>query len=350
MTGKTLRPSTSGERARKGLRGLVVIPLIIAALGLSGCGASNFSGSASDSSYPKESAYTMDDFARETKDPGAQRVGSAPALDSAEAARDASAIESQVIVTGSLRLSVDDPLAASASAQEIVKNAGGRTDYASQSSTQTLSARATFRIPADAYEDTLAQLRELGSVTREEIHTEEVGAQIADLDARMAALKESIDRLMELMKSAASTADLLEAERELTSRQADLDSLRAQRAWYEDEVQYSTLEVEFSSSSVAPTPSIGAWERSWQIFTGGMEAIGYVLIILLPWIVLFAILLVLLRLILRRWKPARPRFLRKKDTGASFPLPGQGAAPSLGEVKDGAAKAPGASEIQTPQA
>ena len=73
MTGKTLRPSTSGERARKGLRGLVVIPLLIAALGFSGCGASNFSGSASDSSYSKESAYTMDDFARETKDPGAQR-------------------------------------------------------------------------------------------------------------------------------------------------------------------------------------------------------------------------------------------------------------------------------------
>ena len=81
-----------------------------------------------------------------------------------------------------------------------------------------------------------------------------------------------------------------------------------------------------------------------------MEAIGYVLIILLPWIVLFAILLVLLRLLLRRLKPARPRFLRKKNTGASFPLTEDGAAPSPGEMKDGAAKAPGASGIHTPQA
>lgn len=275
----------------------------ILGLALTGCAASGAGDSSPAPDRSSEYAHSVEGALSSPEAAGA--VGE-EVMKNAQAAAPGGRAESRVIVSGSLHLSVDDPAEASASAQEIVTNAGGRIDFTSQTSTQTRSAHATYRIPAADYDSTLAELRELGTVTREEIHSEEVGARIADLDARAAALQSSIDRLSELMKSAGSTSELLEAERELTSRQADLDALKAERAWYEDEVEYSTLDVEFSSSSVTPAPSIGAWGRSWQIFSEGMKALGYAAIILLPWILLASVVLALLRLLWRRRRRARP--------------------------------------------
>ncbi|MFM8893961.1 MAG: DUF4349 domain-containing protein, partial [Actinomycetales bacterium] len=51
----------------------------------------------------------------------------------------------------------------------------------------------------------------------------------------------SITRLQTLIDQATTTADLIEAEVALSDRQAELDSLRAQRAYLADQVGMSTL-------------------------------------------------------------------------------------------------------------
>lgn len=314
-------------------------------LALSGCASSGPSDSEAFSS--EERAATAGGSTEDST--GAGMKGS-PVSESADPQNSSALAESQVIVSGSLHLSVEDPAFAAASAQEIVTSIGGRVDFASQTSTQTRSAFATYRIPAADYDAALEKLRALGAVTREEIRTEEVGARLADLDARADALRSSIERLTELMKSAGTTGDLLEAERELTSRQAELDALAAERSWYSDQVQYSTLDVEFSSSSATPTPSIGAWGRSWQIFSEGMKALGYAAIILAPWLVLASLLLVLLRILRRRWKrthPRRPGRRRRTDrnAGAAAGDPRDASAPWSGQ---GEGAEPGAEPDQPP--
>ena len=82
---------------------------------------------------------------------------------------------------------------------------------------------------------------------------EDVTAQGADLDARIEALEVSIARLRQLLATAETTKDLIDIESELTARQAELDSLVAQRAVLSDQVAQSTLTVSISPSSESPT-------------------------------------------------------------------------------------------------
>lgn len=274
-------------------------------LALTGCSESGTADTAPAPGHGGEYGYSVEDAADAPEIAGAVGEESMKSAEVRDERGTGGLPEARVIVTGSLHLTVDDPVAAAVSAQDIVAGAGGRTDFSSQTSARTTSVHATYRIPADDYDNARARLRELGTVTREETSTEEAGARIADLDARASALQSSIARLRELMGSAGTTSELLEAERELTSRQAELDSLAAEREWYSDQVRYSTLDVVFSSASAVPAPSASAWERSWSLFSEGMGTIGYVLIIVLPWVVLASIILIAARAVVRRSRRAR---------------------------------------------
>ena len=56
---------------------------------------------------------------------------------------------------------------------------------------------------------------------------------IVDLDARIKALQTSVDRMTQLLAQATRIEDLLAIETQLSQRQAELDSLKAQRTWLE---------------------------------------------------------------------------------------------------------------------
>lgn len=195
-------------------------------------------------------------------------------------------VEAHVIVTGHLLLDVADPGEALAQASTIVTEAGGSVAHSSlQGESDSPWGNATFKIPANSFEETRQKLAELGKVTDQSTDTADVGAEVADLDARITALEASIARLTTLIDQAETTSDLLEAERELTSRQEELDSLNAQRAWYSDQVSYSTLEVSFHSTAITPVPSSSAWEESWQAFSRGIAGLVYGLIMFAPWLI-----------------------------------------------------------------
>ncbi|EUA89191.1 hypothetical protein I551_4359 [Mycobacterium ulcerans str. Harvey] len=116
-----------------------------------------------------------------------------------------------------------------------------------------------MRIPADKLDGVLADAKNLGEVESMSIGHTDVTSQRVDLDARIEALQTSVNRLRELMGRAGSVADLLAAESSLTERQAELDSLRAQRTTLGDEISYATINVTLSSKpTVAPGGFLGA--------------------------------------------------------------------------------------------
>ncbi|MDC4233150.1 DUF4349 domain-containing protein [Actinomyces sp. B33] len=210
-------------------------------------------------------------------------------------------VQPQIIVSGSMRLSVDDPKSALDEATAIAAEHGGQastTDLVDHG--DRIRATATLRIPSDSYEEAVEQISGLGVVVEQTTTNEDAGAQIADIDARIAALTTSIDRLSGLMSDAQTTADLIEAERELTSRQSELDALNAQRAWYADRVAYSTLDVTLSSAASADVASPSSWQRSWRAFVEGLGLIAYMLIMLAPWMLVLVPLALLAGWLWRR--------------------------------------------------
>lgn len=199
-------------------------------------------------------------------------------------------IDRDVVTTGSLDLTVADVAGSVDRLIELTTSLGGRVDDRAQRTTSGhRTAELTVRIPSPKVDEFLDGAQRLGDVSSVTVRHDDVTSQRVDLDARVAALQTSVDRLTTLMKSATSTADLLEAEKELTSRQADLDSLRAQRAQLGDQISYATLTVSVASEFEKPSAGfVASVRRGWHAllsFTDGLIAVaGF----LLPWLPVIA--------------------------------------------------------------
>jgi Ca-activated chloride channel homolog len=157
------------------------------------------------------------------------------------------------------------------------------------------------RIPADKLDGVLADAKKLGTVESMSIGHSDVTSQRVDLDARVEALQTSVNRLLQLMGRAGTVADLLAAESSLTQRQAELDSLRAQRAALGDQISYATINVNLS---VKPTVTqggfLGALERGWQSLLSAIHGVVVAVGFLIPWIPVLVVLAVAIVLVLRR--------------------------------------------------
>jgi hypothetical protein len=173
------------------------------------------------------------------------------------------------------------------------------------------------------------------------------------MDARIAALQTSVDRLTTLMGQAGSVADLLSAEQELTSRQADLDSLRAQRTALTGQVAMSTLTVSIGERAaepkLAPGGFTGGLQRGWHGLLNFINALVAGAGVLLPWLIPLAVVAGAVWFLVRH---ARRRLARRRaadrgpggtpgsgmsDAGA----PGAASAPPAPPMTPSPARAPG---------
>ena len=220
-----------------------------------------------------------------------------------------------VITTGSISITATDPVEASESAVMITEQAGGRVDSRSENpatSSQPASATLSLRIPSDELDHTLAELKKLGRLNFVSLNAQDVTQQSQDLDARITALTTSVDRLLALMASATTTADLISIESALSSRQGELESLQSQRDLLADQIDYSTVQLELvSEGTVAAGGPDNFWDGIITGWTALVTALGGLLIglgVALPWLVILAILaaivLGIVRLFARRRKAA----------------------------------------------
>lgn len=258
---------------------LSVLLLSGCSFGSSGSGAGDESGGAAQPDIGVESPADGEGVApRDEEQFGEDRLVDAPD-------------DRSVITTGWLALTVDDPVDSASEVAALVDRAGGRVESRSETpGTDTQQARATLvvRIPADDFDEVLADLRELGEVSSVQLDASDVTQERQDLDARTAALQASVDRLLALLADASDTADLIAIESELTTRQAELDSLTAQRDWLADQVDYSTLTVELLSEGVAPEAGpddfwsgvAAGWDALVRFASGLLVVAG----VLLPWL------------------------------------------------------------------
>lgn len=236
----------------------------------------------------------------------------------------------QVVTTATASVTVKDPAAGAQRVSGLVEAAGGRvderTEQTASGSNGTAGADLVVRIPADALTDLLADLEKVGDVANVSVSRSDVTAKTVDLDARIAALQTSVARLEGLMSGAASTADLLTAEKALSERQSDLESLQSQRALLADQVELSTLTVHLAPFGVAPPGGpdgfLDALGTGWRALVSVLHGALIVLGILVPWLVVAGFVatavLVPIRMIRRRGAAPAPA------SAGSGPAPPQG--------------------------
>ena len=270
---------------------LVTTVLLVTALCLAGCSASSGSSrsDSSGSSVSRPPAITAEK--------GSGTVDSASLPTSARA----------VITTGSISITVDKPSTAAEKAVRIADVAGGHVDGRQEhpsSGGEPGSAQLVLRIPSTRLDTALAELKKLGRVENVTLSAQDVTGASQDLGARIAALTTSVDRLVQLMSRATTTADLISIETALSDRQANLESLQAQKRGLDDRVDLATITVNFGALASAPerppgtflSGLVAGWGSFVTVLSGSLVVVG----VALPWIAFAAILTAIVVLVVRR--------------------------------------------------
>ncbi|GAA3888739.1 hypothetical protein GCM10022381_33250 [Leifsonia kafniensis] len=243
-------------------------------------------------------------------------------------AGDTSVSGRDVITTGSVSITVEDPIRAAHDAVTITEQADGRIDTRTENpgtDNQPASANLTLRIPTSALDHTLAELKKLGTVNYVSLSSADVTQQTVDLDARITSLHTSVDRLLDLMSKATTTTDLIAIEGALAQRQSELEGLTSQRTFLSDQIEYSTITLDLTAEGVvapgAPGDFWGAIAAGWASLmaagAGLLLALGYAL----PWLIVLGVLAVVVLLIVRGVRRRRRGTPSAKDSTPASPTP-----------------------------
>lgn len=230
-----------------------------------------------------------------------QSAGSAEMEGAADAGGDGAARDGQqaMIVTGSLYMTVEDPIETADQAVDIVQGAGGRIDGRNETAADEYdggSASLVLRIPENQLEAVVDDLRELGTVDQLETSARDVTAEVTDLESTISTLRASTERIQALLSQAEDIKDIIALEDELAGRQGQLQSLEAQQRGLGDQVSLATIELSLTTEPVVvvdeDSPS-NFWDglvSGWNALVGFLSAALVVFGVLLPWLAVMALI------------------------------------------------------------
>lgn len=173
-----------------------------------------------------------------------------------------------IVKTGEITLQVDDIDAALNAATRAIDRLGGYASGATRSGTgDEASASITFRIPVAAWDGALIALRDLGgTVLDEHVESDDVTAEVVDIEARVRNLKVTEAAFQSIMTSASAIKDVLTVQDELTTVRGEIEQLQSQAARFRDQAGLSTLSLSFRTT---PAPVVAVQEDQ---FDPGAEA------------------------------------------------------------------------------
>jgi hypothetical protein len=219
----------------------------------------------------------------------------------------ASPMSRAVISTGQVTLSADDPEKARSEIVRMVASWGGSVADEQSSSDRhgrLADSTLTLRVPSDHFAEAMTAFGGLGHLEQRSQKSEDVTTKVLDVDARVRAGERSIQQIEALLSRAQKLGDIIAIENDLARRQADLDSLKSQQAWLEDQTSLSTITVQLSRP-MPPAPAeargfLAGLENGWQALGSTMVAALTAVGAVLPFAVLVALLGVPLWLVVRR--------------------------------------------------
>ena len=198
----------------------------------------------------------------------------------------------KLIRSAELRIEVKDVPTAVRTADSVAKqNAAFVADSRiTRDARDGQQARLVVRVLSDRLAATMAALRRLGDVREEAVNTQDITKEYADLDTRLAVKEQTVARLRLLIDNrTAKLSDVLEVERELARAVTELEQMKGERRYYDQQVALSTIIVSLfdqpASRSVQLTgPVAGAFRGSLDVLGTSLSGMIYLITFLIPWI------------------------------------------------------------------
>lgn len=171
------------------------------------------------------------------------------------------------------------------------------------------AARATLvlRIPAERFEQALADVRRLGSkVVHETVSGQDVGQEFIDLEARLRNWGAQEVVLLRLMDRAQTVTDTIKVQRELQQVQLEMERIRGRLRYLEDQTAMGTVTVGLAEAGAAGQGEPGTLAQAWRRAVEGFLAVVSAVIVGAGFVFPLAILAGLAWLVVSRVVRARP--------------------------------------------
>ena len=287
------------SRARAGLAVAGVLAMGV----LAGC-------SGSDEPTTTSAGLDAADAPAEGADSGAEEApaaGSGTADEATGISQVSLAAVRRQIMTAGLVVEAESVLSAVRQAESIAVGVGGfvtdeDTQIERQAGPTGGEARAvtvsslTVRVPPSELDDTLEGLAGLGTLVSQNRSTTDVTDEYVDVEARLESQRASLDRLLQLVGTAADLENVIYLENEIARRQADLDGLAARLQSLAEQTDLATIALTLTSARDAVAASdtetgfLVGLENGWNAFTAAVVASLTVVGALLPFAVLAALI------------------------------------------------------------
>lgn len=159
----------------------------------------------------------------------------------------------------------------------------------------TVRGTMELRMPAAHFADTMEAFADIARVPHADSNTDDVTTQIIDLHARVKTERAAIATLRKFLRQTRDAPTMIQFETEISTRQANLESMLAQQRYLDDQTSMSTIEVTLQRPAhhhVAPAPPptqqgfLPGLRGGWQAFT----AAGAVALTVVGAVLPFAIL------------------------------------------------------------
>jgi hypothetical protein len=174
--------------------------------------------------------------------------------------------EHLIVRNGYLTLVVSDTRKTRDAIQELVTGMAGEGAYVVSSSEGNSGDAAqpaiqmALRVPAGRFKSTMDALAAMAlRVEARSEAAQDVTAEYVDLAAQLEQLQAARQRLLEIMKEAKNTDDLLRAESLLTQRETEIASIQGRMKYLQQTAQLSSIQVTLNPSVLSQPIQPAGW-------------------------------------------------------------------------------------------
>ena len=169
------------------------------------------------------------------------------------------------------------------------------------------SGQVTFRVPVDAFEPVLRQLKGLGTYRGEESSTDDVTTQYVDLTGQLTAWRAQERVYLRLLDRARSVTDVIAVQNQLQQVQSNIERLQGQLKHLEDQSSFSIIVLRLAEPGAGgPAAPQGRLARAWATAVNGLGVMAAAVLVAVIWLIPIAVLAGLVLLGVRALRRPRP--------------------------------------------
>ena len=205
-----------------------------------------------------------------------------------------------IVYTADLTMRAGNVARSTAEAKSIVTAAGGYVgnENAVEDPGSRPSATLTFKIPSARYQGVLDQLgsSRIGGRVSLRQQADDVTQEVADVTSRVKSARATLASFRKLLGKAESVDDIVQLEQEISTREADLESLQARQKSLSEQTSYATVTLRLEGTAVTHRGHkraggfAGGVSSGWRAFTAFLGGLALVLGWALPFLGLVALI------------------------------------------------------------